>query len=254
MPPSHAPRPPTSSPSVVLAHGYHVQARQWRDVVWGEPHRNRLGRVPRAVLTALAQPDPILLLGTGADAGDGALESEHTLDFARTHRADLYGPAGDHLAVLPERARLLVDDLLDGRSVCERTSTTTRTEVAAALEVGLRSRARHLTLVSSPTHVARCLQTALTLLGDDPRYARFAGRVSAVASETTVTGRGPGDVVVLEPQTRRDGANALDPTPEFTDVARAALPLLGRPSAAGYVREWARLTQTWLVRLDDERP
>ncbi|WP_380176117.1 hypothetical protein ACFEMC_10560 [Kineococcus sp. DHX-1] len=227
----------------MLAHGYHVQAQQWRDVVWGDPHDNHLGRVPRAVLTALEQPNPLLLFGTGAPAGDGVLESELTLHFARDHRSDLYDLASEFLAISRERSRLLVDDLLDQRSLCERTSTTTRTEVAAALQTSLQHRAHRLTLVSSPTHIARCLQSALTLLADTPGYRRLAGRVSAVASDTTVTGRGPGDVVILEPQTRPQ-SGAVD----FADVARAVLPLLGRPSAVGYVDEWSQLTQTWLAR------
>ncbi len=141
------PHPPVS---VVLAHGYHVQAQQWRDVVWGDPHDNHLGRVPRAVLTALEQPNPLLLFGTGAPAGDGVLESELTLHFARDHRSDLYDLASESLAISRERSRLLVDDLLDQRSLCERTSTTTRTEVAAALQTSLQHRAHRLTLVSSP--------------------------------------------------------------------------------------------------------
>jgi len=232
----------------VLAHGYHVQAEQWQDVVWGDPHHNHLGRVPRAVLIALDQPNPLLLFGTGAEAGNGVLESEHTLHFARAHRCDLYDLAHQSLTASRERARLLVDDLLDERSICDRTSTTTRTEVAAALEVSLQRGARHLTLVSSPTHIARCLQTALTLLASTPRYDRFAGRVSAVASDTTVTGRGPSDVVILEPGTRRSAVAAVD----FADVARAALPLLGRPSAADYVDEWSQLTDTWLAKIRDQ--
>lgn len=216
--------------------------------MWGDPRSNHLGRVPRAVVIALAHPDPILLFGTGAAAGHDVLESEHTLHFASGHRSDLYDLVSESLTISQGRSRLLVDDLLDERSVCERTSTTTQTEVAAALEVSLQQGAGHLTLVSSPTHVARCLQTALTLLAGTPRYRRFAGRVSAVASDTTVTGRGPGDVVVLEPQTHRLPPAALD----FADVARAALPLLGHPSAADYVREWMQLTETWLARARDQ--
>jgi len=69
-----------------------------------------------------------------------------------------------------------------------------------------------------------------------------------MASDTTVTGRGPGDVVVLEPQTHRSHATALD----FADVARAALPLLGQPSTADYVWEWSQLTETWLARIHDQ--
>jgi hypothetical protein len=232
----------------VLAHGYYVQAEQWQDVVWGDPSSNHLGRVPRAVLIALDQPNPLLLFGTGAAAGDGVLESEHTLHFARNHRADLYDLVSESLGVPRERSRLLVDDLLDERSLCERTSTTTRTEVAAALETSLQHGAGHLTLVSSPTHIARCLQSALTLLAGTSRYRRFAGQVSAVASDTTVAARGPGDVVVLEPQTHPSHPNALD----FADVARAALPLLGRPEADDYLQEWLQLTQTWLTRTRDQ--
>lgn len=239
------------SRSVVLAHGYHVDAQQWHDIVWGAPSDNHLGRVPRAVLTALHQPDPLLLFGTGAPAVDGLLESEHTLRFTRQHRSDLYDLITRSLTISRKRSRLLVDDLLDARSVCERTSTTTRTEVAAALDVGLQQGAAHLTLVSSPTHIARCLQTALTLLAAAPRHHRFAGQVAAVASDTTVTGRGPGDIVVLEPQTHRSHPDALD-VPDFADVARAALTLLNQPAATGYVQEWLRLTETWLASAQDQ--
>lgn len=223
-------RPQTTlSPSVVLVHGYYVQAQQWQDVVWGSPHDNHLGRVPRAVLTALEQSNPLLLFGTGAPAGGGVLESEHTLHFARDHRRDLYDLASESLTIPRQQGRLLVDDLLDRRSVCERTSTTTRTEVAAALETSLQYQAHRLTLVSSPTHIARCLQSALTLLAETPRYRCLAGRVSAVASDTTVTGRG--DVVILEPQTRPQPSSV-----DFADVARAALPLLGRPAVCTRLR------------------
>ncbi len=65
----------------------------------GRPARQPLGRVPRAVLTALEQPNPLLLFGTGAPAGDGVLESELTLHFARDHRSDLYDLASQFLAI-----------------------------------------------------------------------------------------------------------------------------------------------------------
>lgn len=233
------PNPPDAT-SVVLVHGYHVDALQWEEVVWGRPAEDRLGRVPRAVLLALGHPDPVLLFGTGAAARDGLLESEYTLEFTRSRRHELEDLAR---RVLPSAAIARVGELLHERSRCERTSATTRTEVAAGFETALSLGARHLTLVSSPTHVARCLQTALTLLATVPRYALLAHGLAAVASDTTVAGRGPGDVVVLEPRTRAAGAV------EFSDVARAALPLLDVPeAAAAYAREWQELTRTWLAR------
>ena len=228
------------APSLVLVHGYHVDAEQWEEVVWGRPAEGRLGRVPRAVLLALEHPDPVLLFGTGAAARDGLLESEHTLEFARSRCHELEDLAR---RVLPSTATTRIGELLHERSRCERTSTTTGTEVAAGFETALSLGAGRLTLVSSPTHVARCHQTALTLLATTPRYAPLAGGLAAVASDTTVAGRGPGDVVVLEPRTRTTGAV------EFSDVARAALPLLEVPeAAAGYAAQWQELTRTWLAR------
>ncbi len=88
--------------------------------------------------------------------------------------------------------------------------------------------------MSSPTHIARCLQSALTLLAATPGYRCLAGRVSAVAADTTVTGRGLVTSYSWSRRTRPQ-SGAVD----FADVARAALPLLGRPSAVGYLDEWS---------------
>merc|ERR1719491_1400892 len=66
----------------------------------------------------------------------------------------------------------------------------------------------HALLVSSPTHLPRCLLCACKVIGDEPEL--FAGPIYASPSDTCYEGATASDVVVVEPPHRGDRDKDLD--------------------------------------------
>lgn len=177
----------------VLIHGCHLQAKGWEDIIWGNPQEGRLGRVPRALQFLNTDDVGLLYWGTGASEKDGLKESEQTFSFAVTHAVDL--PEFEGLDSYEIEAKLREVSFID------TVTQNTKEEISAASALCKERGIQRLILVSSPTHISRCLLTAEKL--------RAEGKLSsleifATASDTCYAGTVPGDVVIVEPPHRGD--------------------------------------------------
>jgi DUF218 domain len=152
----------------------------------------------------------VLVFGTGAservvdrDGGKRSMkEGEYTLDFLLHHFGEL--------ADFPAFAKVDLEAL---RQQVERTaraasrSQNTREEVTEAAELFLENGIERMILVSSPTHISRCVRDAYTAL-EDLRFDRLRHQLFATPSDSSYLGSRAEDVVIFEPPHRADRHSA----------------------------------------------
>jgi len=206
----------------LLVHGCHLDAEGWRHIVWGEPPE-LLGRLPHAALLAWRERSRLakVVCGTGASSTpEGKLESEVTVDFLWENFAKL--AEFDDLKHVPLDE---LEELLRSTIVVDTVSQNTFEEVTIGLGHMAASGVTRTVLVSSPTHLPRCLACAAgvmeTLKAENNGVASrvvskvlpYAGTIWASPSLTSYAGHCAGDVVVVEPPHRGDRDMALDALP-----------------------------------------
>ena len=138
----------------ILVHGCHLQADEWESLVWGVPP-HQLGRLPHAALLAWEERRNLacVSIGTGASASaDGELEGAYMLRvlMERVPRLSEFRAFRD--VPLSRLASLL------GRvASAETRSQNTTEEVREGFRIFAAAGCRRAVLVSSPTHLPRCL-------------------------------------------------------------------------------------------------
>lgn len=195
----------------VLVHGYNLHAAQWEDVVWGTPPE-RIGRVPMGVFVALSEQADVMVFGSGASKKDGLLESEATarLLWDRFDQLSGFSMFNDHLPELkhPDSSgmyRQRIESILH----LDRASKNTRDEIVHAGRVFVERDVERVILVSSPTHLPRCLRDACAIYGDDGDMSGLLRELYAAPSVTGYPGYTAADVAIFEPPHRpdRSGSN-----------------------------------------------
>jgi len=204
----------------VLVHGCNLNIENWRAVAWGEP-ADALGRIPKGVLVAEQYAAEVIVFGTGAShrrfhfngAGKDSpplTEAEFSFEFLKTHFDQLRGfrPLREQIAWLDEQVDPAEyhrhrDELLD-RIVLESDAMNTAEEITNAGRIFAERGCRQVFLVSSPSHIIRCLRDAASIWHADPQAARFRHNIYACPSFTCYEGTRPEDVVVVEPPHRPD--------------------------------------------------
>ena len=201
----------------VLVHGCNLLIENWRHVAWGDPP-NQLGRIPQGVLVAVEHDALTIVFGTGASEkafrlgdsdqkGKTLLEADYSLEYLRTHFESLA-----KFQVLVERFPNLgtpqglaeAKENLLSRIVVDTDSQNTVEEIRNAAEIFLEHDVDRVVLVSSPSHIVRCLRDATAIFHSEPKFARFANEIYACPSTTCYEGTQAGDVVVIEPPHRPD--------------------------------------------------
>ena len=190
----------------ILVHGYNLNAGQWESVVWGEP-RDLAGRVPTGVFAALCEQADVMVLGSGASRKDGLLESEATARLLWERFDELAGFSvfENHLGegkhqTSAGRFRQRIESILH----LDTESRNTRDEIAHAGEVFAGLDVEHAILVSSPTHLPRCLRDACTIYGENANMAHLLQGLYAMPSITGYPGYSAEDVAIFEPPHRPD--------------------------------------------------
>ena len=190
----------------VLVHGYNLHAGQWESVAWGEP-RHRPGRVPTGVFVALCEEAEVLIFGSGASRKDGLLESEATGRLLWDRFDELAG-FSNFESYLPdlkhppsaEQFRQRIESMLH----LDRESKNTRDEIARAGKVFVDREVTRVILVSSPTHIPRCLRDACTIFGENEDLSHLRQGLFAAPSVTGYPGFSADDVAIFEPPHRPD--------------------------------------------------
>lgn len=200
----------------VLVHGCNLHIENWRHVAWGDPPHD-LGRIPHGVLIAHQYNATVIVLGTGAshkpfrfgerkDSDRTLVEAEYGFEYLRKYFHQL-----SQFEVLRNRIPELAGDqigsfkvgLLD-RVVLDLNSRNTEEEILNAGDAFLKAGVERVFLVSSPSHVVRCLRDATATYVDQPRFAAFRHNLFASPSVTCYEGSTASDVVVVEPPHRPD--------------------------------------------------
>lgn len=200
----------------ILIHGCNLHVENWRHVAWGDPP-GQMGRVPQGILAALQFGAPMILLGTGAsrkefiwdstsEPGPLLLEAEYTLEYLKRSLLDLlaFAEIAAHFKDVSDASAVEELQRLVECIALDLVSQNTLQEVEQA---GLRFAAagiERMVLVSSPTHIVRCLRDANQLIDEQPGFQQWRSRIIACPSVTNYEGTRAGDVVVVEPPHRPD--------------------------------------------------
>lgn len=186
-------------PTAVLIHGCHLQAEGWEDIVWGDPANGRLGRVPYGLLKAMEANAKMIIFGTGASEKDGLKEGMYTYRYAMERLPEFFRSAG-----VPHERWYVTKSWINSVTKLELTSQNTREEVLAAARMAKEAGIERLILVSSPEHIMRCHQAALSVLGAERGLSFFLDELYATASHTHFKDATVDDVVIIEPPHRGD--------------------------------------------------
>ncbi|MEK7101814.1 MAG: ElyC/SanA/YdcF family protein [Patescibacteria group bacterium] len=182
--------------TAVLIHGCHLQAEGWENIIWGNPEKGILGRVPKGIFEALKWNSDIMIFSTGASEKNGVKEGKYIFQYALQRLEEMISlipdPTMDLRAFVQERARL------------ELSSQNTREEVLASARLAHAEGIERLVLVSSPSHILRAHKDAISALGSDPELRYLLRNLYATASDTCFQGTTVEDVVIIEPPHRGD--------------------------------------------------
>ena len=182
----------------VLIHGFNLEAEGWKDVVWGTPP-DAVGRLPKGVAVAVKQQAEVIVLSTGASKMDGKLEAEYTRDFLLEHFSEL-----TQFSLFQEIDVQRIQPQIDKILQIETLSKNTDQEITFALEIFKAADVTNVFLVSSPTHLPRCLRDACKVLSEDQRLSSFIQNLYATPSQTPYHGTSARDVAIVEPPHRPD--------------------------------------------------
>jgi len=201
----------------ILVHGCNLNIENWRHVAWGDPP-NQLGRIPQGVMIAHQMDAELLVFGTGASEKEFRLgqsgtavrklvESEYSMEYLRQY-FDSLRQFEEIQRRVPQSADAESwgawrDELLS-RVVLDTESQNTMGEIASAFELFQTRGIERVVLVSSPSHIVRCLRDAMDLLANDTRFQEYRFSIFACPSVTCYEGTVPADVVVVEPPHRPD--------------------------------------------------
>ncbi len=212
----------------ILVHGCNLNIENWRHVAWGDPP-HQLGRIPHGIMVAGQMDAAVIVLGTGASSkefelgenpapGEELLEAEYSLEYLKQHFDNLQKfEAFSRLAIAPQYSyspdqseedfeakwRRWRETVLS-RIVLDVRSQNTSEEIQAAGEIFLEWEVERVVLVSSPSHIVRCLRDATSIFSKQPEFSQLAISLFASPSVTCYEGSSPGDVVVVEPPHRPD--------------------------------------------------
>ena len=200
----------------VIVHGCNLYIENWRHVAWGDPP-DQPGRIPHGVLVAHQFDADVVVLGTGASKKPfrfgGAVsrnkplaEAEYALEYLRSYFEDLsrFDALREQIAELrPDKIDDFRDDFLS-RVRLDLNSLNTIDEIKNAADVFVAADVERVILVSSPSHIVRCLRDAATVFEREPRFRKLKGNLYATTSMTCYEGSTPADVVVIEPPHRPD--------------------------------------------------
>ena len=182
----------------VLCHGYHLQAPNWQEIVWGEPPYY-MGRLPTAVLLALNERAEGLGFGTGASEEAGLKEGAYIFN-ALIENFNRLGRFMQFQGIDLDRAKKKIARI----GLPEIVSQNTTEEVFQSLFIMQSLNVEVVYQVSSPFHILRCWRDACTSYRETPEL--LSVKIFPVWSET---GPEMSEVVILEPPHRPDRTASL---------------------------------------------
>ena len=199
----------------ILVHGCNLRAENWRYIAWGDPPDD-FGRIPLGVLLAFEYDATVVVFGTGASKKEyrfgehskgELLEAEYAREMLKDNFEEL-----ERFSIFKKRCEIFKDKeerekfkkrFFDSLFI-DTVSLTTTQEIEEAGNVFIKNEIDHVILVSSPTHVIRCLRDAISIYRSDKKYASFSDNITAIPSITCYEGTSAKDVTIVEPPHRPD--------------------------------------------------
>ena len=184
----------------VIIHGYHLQAKDWENIVWGR--HSLIGMVPKGVSVALETEAELVIFGTGASEKGGKKEAEVIRDYLFEHFLELSEfPTFNDIELKEAEGRM------EKISVVETKSQNTLEELKFAGEIFKNHGIERVILISSPTHISRCLRDAYIVFSMDKNLNYLTQELYASPSQVCYFGHKAEDVVIIEPPHRPDRRN-----------------------------------------------
>ncbi len=188
-------------------HGFNRNARNWEEIVWGIPPF-QLGRVPKTALLLMQTNASLLAIGSGVLDEKGTFESYAMHNVLHNRMLFLH----EFLALRSFPLRRIIAKISHTALFLDQKSKNTREEMDVVLKhLVLQSHIGTVYLVSSPTHIQRCLRDAISILDeailkekgrDKQRFIMLKQNLFATASDVSYFNSSAKDVVILEPPHR----------------------------------------------------
>lgn len=220
----------------ILIHGCHVQAKEWDNIVFGSA--DHLGRVPVGIEEAIHKKAILIFWGSGASqTHEGQKESEYTFQQA-------IGPKLEELAWYVKKESQELSKYLKQVSYIDHEARNTTEELELATKECDARGISELILISSPTHIARCLQEACKLKSKQPHIGvKFYAR----ASDTCFADSTPEDIVIIEPPHREDMSKV-----PFHRTAKRIFQFLRNPEIAdAFHNRWIKLIEEYQKQMEE---
>ncbi|CAM9512096.1 unnamed protein product, partial [Phaeothamnion confervicola] len=207
--------------------GCHLEADKWPNIMWGDEEQKLMGRLPHAIRLASQEGASLIVFGTGSSERDGVIEGRYGMNYLLDRQVTLHNAPCDTGSFL---SFYCLNSFSRARSVSSRSSQSlipiresrnTVQELQRARALFEEAGCTRVILVSSPTHLPRCLRDACIIFahsdpgnnggGDDdggdgaaPPDRRWRPVLLASPCDTSYAGAGPADVAVVEPPHRGD--------------------------------------------------
>lgn len=184
-------------PKVLIApQGYNVHKPDWEYVIWGDPDKEELGRVPMALKEALSESNCAFLWNTGRSVGT---ISEAMIIYLFT-LANLARLPRQFPSYFSTQDIAFLGRVITNNSVFEENSINTTTSMESAIPV-IRSfgTPKKILLVSSANHISRVLRDAMLewWMHNEPGLPKSI-QIAAVPSHTTYGTHSIDDVSIWE--------------------------------------------------------
>ncbi len=193
--------------TAVHVHGCHLSTIGWELIVLGDPGTGLLGQAAKGLDVAIQLGAEVMFWGTGSSERDGLKESRYTFECLRA---------------IPDMA----EKLGKFEHIFDEVSHNTRAELECTASRAFLRDIERLWLVSNPTHIARCINTALMVLQAEPRYDKLLRNIGVAVSDVCYPGKTPNDVIIIDPPHRLD-----QPRHNMNGIAKAMIGLRGTPQA-----------------------
>lgn len=194
----------------ILVHGAHLQAKEWDTLVWGVAP-SQMGRLPKAIQILLSFGASVIFFGTGASEKDGFKEGEYAFKTLLERQENL--SKFDALKELPSINTLEVSlsEIKEGGRLAEvivdAVSQNTKEELLVAGDIFVARGVTHVFLVSSATHIARCLRDAQSVYNNPlygGKYKALAQGLMGAPADTCYAGADYDSTVIVEAPHRGD--------------------------------------------------
>ena len=191
----------------ILVHGVHLQANGWDNIVWGKAP-DMMGRIPKAIQMFFRFKPSVMYFGTSASEKDGVKEGQYIFNTLCIRKNEL----GD-FSILKETNDLSGLDIHPTPNgqisyeedktevVIDTVSQNTQEEILAAGEVFLKLGITEVVLVSSASHIPRCIRDA-QIVYNNPKYGGkykvLAQNLIAAPADTCFDGSNYDSTVIFE--------------------------------------------------------